>query len=314
MKRPIRDLEIFGISALDLFASAMGAFIILVLIMFSFYLKKDDFGQTVKKLEGTVEEKKKEVKEARALAIRLGGLEKIITSESDKVKKAQGKLNHLNKEIKKLRSDLEKKKKENKKLGPIAEKIKKKPKEKLSGKFKRFVDFSLLGISTRAKSFVIAVDMSGSMSSYEKIAKETMARIVEPLGEKDKIAIIGYQGSYSLHYWPPTRGTMRAADAAGKAGAIRFTNWMTRNFGSGNPAHEALKHALDYDAGAIILVSDGDPNKPAKFVLDDITRRNGGKKEIHTVAIGDYVRQKSLVAFLQELARRNSGDFVGISR
>ena len=74
MKRSAKEFEVFGISALDLFASAMGAFIILVMIMFSYYLKKDDLGETVQKLKGTVEEKKKDVKQAKALAIKLGGL------------------------------------------------------------------------------------------------------------------------------------------------------------------------------------------------------------------------------------------------
>jgi hypothetical protein len=36
--------------------------------------------------------------------------------------------------------------------------------------------------------------------------------------------------------------------------------------------------------------------------------------EIHTVAIGDYTQNRSLVMFLQTLSQRNNGDFVGVSR
>src|SRR5690606_27987601 len=37
MKRPSRELNIFSISALDLFASAMGAFILIAVILFPYY-------------------------------------------------------------------------------------------------------------------------------------------------------------------------------------------------------------------------------------------------------------------------------------
>ena len=50
MKRPNREVEIFSLSALDLFASSMGAFIILVLIMFPYYQKKDEVQQQVETL------------------------------------------------------------------------------------------------------------------------------------------------------------------------------------------------------------------------------------------------------------------------
>ena len=38
MRRPNRDLNVFSMSALDLFASAMGAFIIVAIIMFPYYM------------------------------------------------------------------------------------------------------------------------------------------------------------------------------------------------------------------------------------------------------------------------------------
>jgi hypothetical protein len=36
--------------------------------------------------------------------------------------------------------------------------------------------------------------------------------------------------------------------------------------------------------------------------------------EIHTVAIGDYTANRSLVMFMQTLAKQNNGDFAGVSR
>jgi len=41
MRSPSRQLNIFSVSALDLFASAMGAFVIITVILFPYYLKSD---------------------------------------------------------------------------------------------------------------------------------------------------------------------------------------------------------------------------------------------------------------------------------
>ena len=73
--------------------------------------------------------------------------------------------------------------------------------------------------------------------------------------------------------------------------------------------------ALNLRPESIILMSDGAPDdgNPASIVTN-ITRRNRGQVEIHTVAIGDYTQDKSLTLFLQALARNNRGQFVGRAR
>ena len=51
----------------------------------------------------------------------------------------------------------------------------------------------------------------------------------------------------------------------------------------------------------------------AAIFAKEITRRNGSAKEIHTVALGDYRENPSLVTFLENLAKANRGGFVGVS-
>ena len=65
---------------------------------------------------------------------------------------------------------------------------------------------------------------------------------------------------------------------------------------------------------AIILLTDGAPsfNEPAKIVKH-ITALNGGKKEIYSIAIGEYRAMPILVEFLEALSRRNGGSFLGVS-
>ena len=65
----------------------------------------------------------------------------------------------------------------------------------------------------------------------------------------------------------------------------------------------------------MILISDGAPDGNPGQIVEDITRLNRRlNREIHTVALGDYTGDRDLVLFLQALARRNGGDFVGMSR
>jgi hypothetical protein len=78
MRRPSRQLNIFSMSALDLFASGMGAFVILVLILFPYYLKKEPTLNEIKLLT-------QKLKEAET---------KIATLDEDK-KKAESKADAL---------------------------------------------------------------------------------------------------------------------------------------------------------------------------------------------------------------------------
>ena len=59
MHRPSRQLNIFSISALDLFASAMGAFVIITVILFPYYMKNDEAIAKARVLSAQLEEAEK---------------------------------------------------------------------------------------------------------------------------------------------------------------------------------------------------------------------------------------------------------------
>ena len=71
---------------------------------------------------------------------------------------------------------------------------------------------------------------------------------------------------------------------------------------------------MKYDAEAILLLSDGAPNGNPIDIIDNISALNKNKKEIHTIAIGEYSANAKLVGFLQDLAKRNNGGFLGVSK
>ena len=106
---------------------------------------------------------------------------------------------------------------------------------------------------------------------------------------------------------PATTENLKLADS--------FTRSLVRKFVGLTPTHFALQAALEYPATAVILMSDGEPNSPPGFIIQNISELNQFRRtEIHTVAIGDYTHNRNLVLFMQTLARVNGGDFVGVSR
>jgi Mg-chelatase subunit ChlD len=245
-----RELNPFGIAALDLFASAMGVFLLIALVAFPYYLKSDpDL--------------------AKALA---------------EAKESTAKLQRSNQ---RLRA-------ENRKLQ--AEKV-----------------ATLIGISTTAKSFVLVIDMSGSMEQYRQIVLETVDKILDNLEPGVRIQLLGFHLDDTLIPWQPPRGMVRA-DAAHKKEAKAFMRRLTHDFGGGTPTFRALREALAYEAEAIILLTDGAPSftEPGTIV-DRITAMNGGRKEIYSIAVGEYRANPVLVEFLEALSRRNGGSFLGIS-
>jgi hypothetical protein len=178
------------------------------------------------------------------------------------------------------------------------------------------VEFSILGLATEVKSFVIVVDMSGSMLQYEKLMVQSVLDILKPLDETNQFAIIGYHGNPQPVLWSfPIGNKLVSATKENLELAEAFTYSLVRKFVGSTPTHFALQAALEYPSSAVILMSDGEPNSPPGFIIENITQINQFRQtEIHTVAIGEYTHNRNLVLFMQTLARLNGGDFVGVSR
>lgn len=178
------------------------------------------------------------------------------------------------------------------------------------------VKFSILGLASEVKSFVIVIDMSGSMMQYEALMVRSVLEILQPLDASNQFAIIGYHGNPQPVLWRfPSDASMLIANPDNLQSAVAFTQSLARQFVGSTPTHFALHAALEYPSSAIILMSDGEPNSSPGFILQNITKLNQFRRtEIHTVAIGDYTHNRNLVLFMQTLARLNGGDFVGVSR
>lgn len=309
MRIPDRDTAVFSTSAIDLFASALGAFILLVMLLFPYYRHAgpdDSFART----QAVMEKRRL----ASAELDKIKSRQDMLQSELDELTESnQGKeqqISRLRKELMDISNQ----------LAAIPVKITE-PVEVITPEpepeaLTPGVEFSILGLASDVKSFVIVVDMSGSMLQYEDLMVRSVLEILEPLDESNEFAIIGYHGNPQPVLWsfPNERGLVPATRENLEL-AETFTYSLVRKFVGSTPTHFALQAALDYPASAVILMSDGEPNSPPGFIIENISQLNQFRQtEIHTVAIGQYTHNRNLVLFMQTLARVNGGDFVGVSR
>ena len=308
MRIPDRETAVFSTSAIDLFASALGAFILLVMLLFPYYRHAgpdDSFSRT------------QDIMEKRRLAS--GQLQDLKTKQED----LQSELDQLTQTNQGREQQISRLRKQlmdiNNQLAAIPVRITEQvetitpeePKALTAG-----VEFSILGLATQAKSFVIVVDMSGSMLQYEKLMIESVLEILKPLNETNQFAIVGYHGNPQPVLWSfPNGNRLVPATKENLELAKSFTQSLVRKFVGSTPTHFALQAALEYPASSVILMSDGEPNSPPGFIIENVTQLNQFRQtEIHTVAIGQYTHNRNLVLFMQTLARLNGGDFVGVSK
>ncbi|TFH75025.1 hypothetical protein E3V39_02465 [Gammaproteobacteria bacterium LSUCC0112] len=69
MRRRSKELNIFSMSALDLFASAMGAFILITLILFPFFPNTGDSPERIRDVRADLEQQMQQMAEAQAQAM-----------------------------------------------------------------------------------------------------------------------------------------------------------------------------------------------------------------------------------------------------
>ena len=309
MRTPDRNTAVFSTSAIDLFASALGAFILLVMLLFPYYRNAgsdDAFSKT------------EDILEQRRLAS--GEIDNLLANQrlaqselqdQDRVNRGiEAQISRIRKEMADIKTQLAEI------PIPVPEPVEEVIEEPEPEALTPGIEFSILGLATEAKTFVIVIDMSGSMISYTDLMVKSVLEVLEPLDESNKFAIVGYQGNPSPVLWNYPDGTdLIQATPENLQAARDFTHSLARRFSGSTPTHYAVLSALQYPADAVILMSDGEPDNSPGFILQDIAGLNRfEKKEIHTVAIGDYTQNRGLVMFLQSLAKQNGGDFVGVSR
>ena len=312
MKARRRNISVFSISALDLFAAALGAFILIVLVLFPYY-KLGGTDVSMEELEDLVQKRRlaasttqTEMSSIRAIKAEIRLLNKQYRTTEENMSVVETKI----REVQQQTADVEVPDPPPiPEADPIPEPIPEPPRS-----INRGVEFSILGLATSKKDIAIVVDMSGSMQAHTGNVVTALNEILDQMKPDNRFVIMGYRGGPTYDSYP-LGGRMQAASASNIADAKSFVSAMPRRFGGGTPTQNALLRSLNLKPEAIILISDGEPDDGSPGgIISNITKRNRGRAEIHTVAIGNYTQDKKLTLFLQELANRNRGDFVGRAR
>ena len=320
MKRRAREIEIFSLSSIDLFAAAMGAFALLTIVLMPFYQKEiqertpenaiADLARAAQESAVVTEEQKKAMAKKRdAGAANVSD----IKSKEDKL-------------LAKLRAAeaalLEKQAKARAAAAiPLPEPEEPIPDPKPAPTpAEKLVSFRFLGMKTKKDDIVVALDMNKCMGGHEESVNRSVERIIESLQDNHALQILGFQQTDTgprIRTWPSSG--LRNVNSTSKPDAISFSKGLTRQFGGSASMLDAFRRMIDGPGQAIFLVSDGLPNPSANngmrpnALAREITRMNAGRKEIHTVVVGNYFDYRGTVEFMETLAGSNNGQFMALA-
>ena len=106
MRRPDRNIEVFSISVLDLFASALGAFIMCAIILYPYY--KKDVTKELEEAKASLEQAEKNLKSEKENVRKLQEQEKKQELQALKAREEIMQLNRCHNETKQCRAELAK--------------------------------------------------------------------------------------------------------------------------------------------------------------------------------------------------------------
>ena len=299
MKKRSRELNIFSMSALDLFASALGAFILITIVLLPFFPNLNLSGQAEAELEqaeAELEQAEAELEQAKA--------------ELEKEKAQKAKLAREKARLEREKAKLEKAK---------APKAKSQLEKRVEALQQEIDDTTvLLGIKTKAKKFAFVIDMSGSIyqpthNDYRPFITLSIQDMLAAFKAEIEVCLIGFHApnrKTTLHYWPQSRGFFQVKKTTRNRVVEQVERWM-RSVNGGTPTRAALLAAIALHPEEIILLSDGAPSEDWRLVVRTVTAENRRRIPIHAVAVGHYTADRDFIDFLVQLTKRNNGYVVG---
>ncbi len=316
-RRASRDIEVFSMSAIDLFAAAMGAFALLAIILLPYYqseIRENTPDNALSDLLRAAEDSQTEsiVKKKALEAKRSAKAQNVSDIKSDAQK--------LLEVLRGAEAALLEKQAAARPIAapPVPEPIEEDPGPAPQ---EAKVSFRFLGMKTKKDDIVMAVDMNRCMGGHEESIKKAASRIITSLQDNHALRIVGFQQTDSgprTRMWP-TSGGLTRMNGANKKSAEAYAARLTSSFGGSASMLDAFTKMINGPGQAIFLVSDGLPNPRANNGLSpsrlaqEITRINGGRKEIHTVVVGNYFDYRGTVEFMETLAGSNNGNFMALA-
>jgi len=306
-----RNFEVFSLSAVDLFASAMGAFIIITIVLMPDYQKEV-------RSQGELEFLEELAGKTQAL---LNETEQGNKDILEALKAAQTRHQEMQAEKEIVSSELETLKAEQQARHDEPPPPPPSPVVTLDEEGSHQVTFRFLGLKTDKKRILFLVDMNNYLAGHESLVRRTVIRAMDSLQTGYQFGILGFQqlDSGPKYYRWPAAGGLASMTDTNRSEAMGFLHGLSRKFKGSSSLLNAFEEAFSSPAEAIILISDGLPNpafnnglSPGRLVRS-ITVSNSRAQEIHSVTVGDYFKYRGTVEFMESLARANSGGFMALA-
>jgi len=305
-------MGVYSLSAIDLFASAMGAFIIITIILMPDYQKEvrlEGHLEYIESLAGQTEALVNDTEQGT------DSIQESLSTAQTLQLELQAEQEIMSSELETIRAQLQARNDQPPPPPPS-------PVETDEDQGSNLVTFRFLGLKTDKTRLLLLIDMNKYLAGHEALVAKTVARALGSLKSGYEFGILGFQQLDSgprYHRWPED-GELVAMSGSNRAKALRFVRQLSGKFEGSSSVRDALSLAFASPAEAIILISDGLPNPayngglPPRALIQDIVLSNIGDKEIHAVTIGDYFRYKGTVDFMESLARANSGNFLALAQ
>lgn len=282
MKTPKRDLNAFNISFLDLLSGALGAVIILfVLIPKINPVEHENLKKQNTQLAYTVSELNETEKQ----------LQKQIQS---KLKQSEN-LELSNEELQRKVTELQ---------SQVA------AKDSIMKMYQ-----ARLGFALQDKEVIFVVDASKSMDDEDRFIQVLagIKMLVASMDDTYKVDVVIFQAKGSDSF----KGSLVSVTKDAKYQIYQYLSAQIP--GGGTPTGKAMDYVLTNpsyaDAGVVYVLSDGDPDGDNNVALQQITAQNNGQKTINTIGVGDDFRDQtvsnSAKTFMIQLAEFNGGFYVG---
>lgn len=312
MRSRHRSFEVFSLSAIDLFASAMGAFIVISIILMPDYQKEVRSQGDLQFLEELAGKTQAELDQSESgMTSILAALQAAQTRQ----RQLEAQEDTISSELETLQAQLQAR--NNQPPPPPPQ-----PEEQEEEAEHKEVSFRFLGLKTNKTRIIFMLDMNGYLAQHQALVRATVVRALDSLQPGYEFAIMGFQQLDSgpkYYRWPADNSLAKVAKSS-RAQALRFLNSLAGEFRGSSSLLGAFENAFSSSADAVILLSDGLPNPEfnanlsSSRLVRSITLANTRNREIHTVTVGDYFKYQGTVEFMEALARANSGSFLALAK
>ena len=298
-----RELSVLNISALDLFASALGVFILMTLILFPYYLKKPALDQ---ELDGALARGLLASEQLALAEFDAADASEELLQEQQALGDREAELESARKTLKALQKSLvAAKKKAGKKTKPV-------PGPKPHGGSARIPDLDL----------VLVMDTTGSMHREIAAVQRSllgMVKVLKRLAPSLRVGFVAFKDSGEVYV---TRSfPLRTMDQRGIRLLRNFVGALEASGGGDypEPVGRALRKATrmewrDNAQGRIVLVGDAPDTRANRNIVyaiaDDFNRSSRNRtlpRRLSTVFTG---HRSSGRTFYQQLAMAGQGDAI----